>query len=77
MNDRQKGTIPAFTEHRFQHDGGSLSVRDFPAKASVCRAPRIPGIGKTRLIQQLLPCRSGYGHIADGNGAGASGSWHR
>lgn len=30
MNDRQKRTLPAFTEHRVQRDGGSLSVRDFP-----------------------------------------------
>ena len=30
MNDREKGTIPGFTEHRVKRDGGSLSVRDFP-----------------------------------------------
>ena len=30
MKDSQGATLPAFTEHRVQHAGGSLYVRDFP-----------------------------------------------
>ena len=30
MTDSQGATLPAFTEHRVQHAGGSLYVRDFP-----------------------------------------------
>ena len=30
MTDSQRRDLPAFTEHRVQHAGGSLYVRDFP-----------------------------------------------
>jgi pimeloyl-ACP methyl ester carboxylesterase len=30
MTDSRSATLPAFTEHRVQHAGGSLYVRDFP-----------------------------------------------
>jgi pimeloyl-ACP methyl ester carboxylesterase len=30
MMDSQRAALPAFTEHRVQHAGGSLYVRDFP-----------------------------------------------
>ena len=30
MMDSQRAVLPAFTEHRVQHAGGSLYVRDFP-----------------------------------------------
>ena len=30
MTDSQGATLPAFTEHRVQHAGGKLYVRDFP-----------------------------------------------
>ena len=30
MTDSQGGPLPAFTEHRVQHAGGGLYVRDFP-----------------------------------------------
>ena len=31
MTDSQGAILPGFTEHRVQHAGGSLYVRDFPS----------------------------------------------